>query len=124
MGGNYYFYTGADMREFIDYAGHPLLGVCWDTGHANIEGSQYREILALGDTLKAVHINDNRGERDEHILPFAGTASMDEVMQALADVHFDGYFTMECDSMLLPGKLLARQPPPPTDVRSRTDTGC
>lgn len=117
MGGNYYFYTGADMREFIDYAGHPLLGVCWDTGHANIEGSQYREILALGDTLKAVHINDNRGERDEHILPFAGTASMDEVMQALADVHFDGYFTMECDSMLRPAKYWLGNRRRMTDVR-------
>lgn len=117
MGGNYYFYTGADMREFIDYAGHPLLGVCWDTGHANIEGSQYREILALGDTLGAVHINDNRGERDEHILPFAGTVSMDEVMQALADVHFDGYFTMECDSMLRPAKYWLGNRRRMTDVR-------
>lgn len=104
MGDNYYFYTGADMHEFIGYAGHPLLGVCWDTGHANIEGNQYKEILALGDTLKAVHINDNRGECDEHIMPYAGTVSMDEIMQAFTDIGYAGYFTFECDSMLRPAK--------------------
>lgn len=100
MGERFYFYTGTDMREFIEYAGHPLLGVCWDTGHANMEGNQYKEILSLGDTLKAVHINDNRGKMDEHTIPYFGTVSMDEVMQALLDVHFDGYFTFECDSKL------------------------
>ena len=104
MGENYYFYTGADMREFVEYAAHPLLGVCWDTGHANIEGSQYKEICALGDTLKAIHFNDNRGERDEHILPYAGTLSVDEVMQALIDSRFSGIFTFECDSSLRPSK--------------------
>lgn len=40
MGSNYYFLTGADMKEFLKYAGHPLLHACWDTGHANIEGHQ------------------------------------------------------------------------------------
>ena len=104
MGENYYFFTGADMRDFLVYAAHPLLGACWDTGHANIEGPQYDEIIALGDYLKAVHINDNRGERDEHLMPFCGTVSMEEVMHALADIGFSGYFTFECDSTLRPGR--------------------
>ncbi|MGN1121711.1 MAG: sugar phosphate isomerase/epimerase family protein [Eubacteriales bacterium] len=102
MGENFYFFTGSDMREFLEYAGHERLGACWDTGHANIEGAQYEEILALGDCLKAVHINDNRGEKDEHILPFCGTVNMDEIMHALMDVGFQGSFTFECDSTLRP----------------------
>lgn len=100
MGERYYFYTGADMKEFVEYVDHPLFGVCWDTGHANIEGPQYQEICDLGETLVAVHINDNRGQADEHILPYLGTVSMDEVMHALVDIGYTGTFTMECDSTM------------------------
>ena len=102
MGGAYYINTGKDMREFIDYVDHPLLGGCWDTGHANCEGSQYDDILALGDKLWAIHYNDNRGGGDEHVAPFLGTLNHDEVISALIATDFKGYFTLECDSSLRP----------------------
>ena len=100
MGSNYYINTGKDMREFIDYVNHPYFGGCWDTGHANCEGAQYDEILALGDKLLAIHYNDNRGSGDEHIAPFLGTLNHDEVLSALIDSGFKGYFTLECTSSL------------------------
>ena len=96
----YYFFEGADMAEFIDRIGHPLLKACWDTGHANIEGHQYPDIVALGDRLTALHINDNLGEKDQHINPYCGTMSVDEVMHGLLDGCFNGYFTFEADSAL------------------------
>ena len=100
MGEAYYINTGKDMREFIEYVDHPLFGGCWDTGHANCEGSQYGEIMALGDKLTAIHYNDNRGGGDEHIAPFLGTLNHDEVITALIDVGFKGPFTLECTSSL------------------------
>jgi len=99
-GGAYYINTGKDMREFIEYVNHPLFGGCWDTGHGNCEGSQYDEILALGDKLDAIHYNDNRGGGDEHVAPFLGTLNHDEVITALIDVGFKGTFTLECMSSL------------------------
>ena len=77
---------------------------CWDTGHANCEGNQYDEIMALGDELYAIHYNDNRGSRDEHTAPFFGTLNHDEVICALVDVGYKGYFTLECTSSLRPYK--------------------
>lgn len=103
VGCDYYFYTGEDMREFIEYANNPLLGACWDTGHANIEGHQYEDIVALGDLLLGVHIADNRGEADEHLMPYQGTMSIDEVMCALMEIGYDGAFTFECENNLIPG---------------------
>lgn len=100
----YYSKTGKQMREFSDYIDHPLFHSCWDTGHANIEGNQYREILDIGDDLRAIHFNDNRGKRDEHIIPFFGTMNVDEVMQALIDIGYKGYFTFEATSTLRPSK--------------------
>ena len=99
-GGEYFLNSGKDMREFIDYVGHPLIHGCWDTGHGNCEGNQYDDIMALGEELYAIHYNDNRGEKDEHVAPFLGTLNHDEIINALIDVGFKGYFTLECDSSL------------------------
>lgn len=98
----YFSKTGKDMREFSEYVNHPLFHSCWDTGHANIEGNQYDEIIEIGDDLRAVHINDNRGAQDEHIIPFLGTLNMDEVMCALKKINFKGCFTFESGSTLRP----------------------
>ena len=101
MGDRYFINTGKEMREFIEYVDHPQIHGCWDTGHANCEGSQYDEILAIGDELYAIHYNDNHGAKDDHVAPFLGRLNHDEVIRALIDVRFSGYFTLECDSSLI-----------------------
>ena len=100
MGDMYYINTGYDMRAFIDYVGHPRFRGCWDTGHANCEGPQYDQIVAIGDALYAIHYNDNRGKQDEHVATYLGTLNHDEVMHALIDIGFKGPFTLECDASL------------------------
>ena len=104
MGDQYYVNSGADLAEFLRYAGHPLLHACWDTGHANCEGTQYDEIMALGDELRGVHINDNRGGGDEHLLPWMGTMNLDDIMHGLIDSGYKGSFTFESCSALRPAK--------------------
>lgn len=104
MGDRCYLYSGQDMKDFTEYAHHPLIGACWDTGHANIEGNQYDDILAMGNCLRAIHFNDNRGTQDEHLMPYLGTLNVDEVMCGLSDIHYDGAFTFECDSSLRPAQ--------------------
>ena len=100
----YFINTGKDMREFIEYFDHPMLHACWDTGHGNCEGEQYDQIVALGEELYAIHYNDNRGKMDEHMIPFLGTLNHDEIMHALIDVGYKGYFTLECESSLVKKK--------------------
>ena len=102
MGNMYYTNSGKDMREFIDYVNDCNFHGCWDTGHANCEGPQYDDIHALGKELYAIHYNDNRAEKDEHIAPYFGTLNHDEVMHALIEIGFNGPFTLECDSSLRP----------------------
>ena len=89
------------MREFIEFVGNKNVHGCWDTGHANCEGAQYDDIMALGDELYAIHYNDNHCAKDEHVAPFLGRLNHDEVINALIDVGFSGYFTLECDSTLV-----------------------
>ena len=102
IGAKYCVNTGRDMREFIEYVDHPLFHGCWDTGHANCEGSQYEQILALGSHLRAIHYNDNHGKADDHLIPFLGRLNHDEVLTALVDVGYRGYFTLESFWSLVP----------------------
>lgn len=104
MGDMYFTNSGKDIKEFVEYVNHPLFHACWDTGHGNCEGNQYDEIMAIGSDLYALHINDNSGRGDEHILPFIGTVNMDEIMHALIDVGYKGIFTFESGSTLRPYK--------------------
>ena len=101
MGDLYYPNSAKDILEFLSCVDHPLVHVCWDTGHANCEGPQYDEIVTLGKELYAIHYNDNRGKADEHLMPYMGTMNNDEVISALIAADFKGYFTLECTSMLL-----------------------
>lgn len=95
---------GSELADFIDYCDHPLMGVCWDTGHGNMHTeSVYDEITALGERLEALHVQDNFGERDNHLAPYMGTLDLDALMNALIDGGFaarGGYFTFECDSII------------------------
>jgi len=102
--GRYWTNSGADMREFVEYVNHPLFHACWDTGHGNICGAQYDEMITLGSELRALHINDNRGAIDEHIPPYFGTVNMDEIMTALKDIGYNGYFTYEATRGLRPAR--------------------
>ncbi len=96
--------TAAELLELAEYIDHPLLQVCWDTGHANIQGvDQYRSIAELGDRLRCVHIADNYGDMDSHVAPFQGTTNMDAVMQGLLDIRYQGYFTFEACNILRNG---------------------
>lgn len=98
------FYSADDLLRLTDFCNHPLLGVCWDIGHANlINPDQYNDIAKLGDRLFAVHIQDNFGLHDDHIAPLMGTVDIDSVMRGLIDSGFagkGGVFTFEADNMI------------------------
>lgn len=119
MYGDYCFCDGATMQRFAAEINHPLFGICWDTGHANIDGGQYEHITALGKHLKTLHINDNFGTADHHLAPYMGTLNMDEVMHALIDVGYDGFFTLEtCDILTFHNNWLRTRRPFEKDTRA------
>ena len=100
----YYFRTGEEMRRFVETADIPRLHVCWDTGHAHIRGNdQYRDITALGEHLRGLHVHDNFGGADSHVMPTVGTASFDQILRALVEIGYRGSFCFEACDTLRPG---------------------
>ena len=72
-------------------------GICLDTGHLNIDGGSFRDfVVQAGQALKALHIHDNSGKRDDHMLPYGGgTVPWPEVLGALRDAQYARAFTFE-----------------------------
>lgn len=85
-----------DLLELLDILDNPFFGICWDTGHAHLMGLNQKEaLLQLGSKLKALHICDNRGKQDEHLLPLQGTIIWQPVLEGLRQINYQGYFTFE-----------------------------
>ena len=85
-----------DLLDLIKYVDHPLLHAVWDTGHANLQNMpQHEELSLLGGEVRALHVHDNGGEWDQHLMAVLGTMNMDSVMRGLFDIGYNGYFTFE-----------------------------
>ncbi len=97
----YFLRTGREMRDFVEEAGIPRLHICWDTGHGNVQGcGQYEDILAMGGELRALHVQDNDGKTDAHLMPMCGTTNFDDVIRGLMDSGYAGDFTFEGSNTL------------------------
>jgi sugar phosphate isomerase/epimerase len=52
-------------------AGEKVFGFCFDIGHANASSMDVRSYLnSLGDRVTALHIHDNNGKSDAHLIPY------------------------------------------------------
>lgn len=98
--GRFYMNTAQRLLEFVAYFDHPLMGICWDIGHANVFGKQHDEIVKLGKHLKAIHYNDNDRVKDLHTAPFLSTLDNDDAMRGLVDAGYQGPFTFETTSKI------------------------
>lgn len=86
------------LLEIIDRVGSDQFAVTLDTGHLNMvkTTSQREFILTAGKKLRAIHIADNEGDRDQHLIPFGrGNVDFGEVVAALREVGYEGLFNFE-----------------------------
>jgi sugar phosphate isomerase/epimerase len=99
------------ITAFITAVDADNLGVCLDTGHANMAGLDCVEFVRdAGDLLKALHIHDNVGTEDNHVLPYElSSIPWDRVLAALAGIGYEGVFNLE-----IPGQ---RSPMPVREAR-------
>ena len=86
-----------ELVELVDSFNDPKhVGVCYDFGHGNLGGPFHRQNLnIIGSRLHAIHVQDNHGMSDEHLLPFHGNINWQEAMEGLADIDYDGDLTYE-----------------------------
>ncbi len=73
------------------------LGVCFDTSHAHLSHNLYDLMEQYGSRMTAVHISDNRGNHDDHQLPFEGTIDWDDFARHFARTGYTGTFLLEVE---------------------------
>ena len=88
-----------DLLDVIARVNSPALGICLDTGHLNIhdKGTTQEEfILRAGNLLHALHIADNEGTTDQHMMPYGkGNVDWKSVMRGLNSIGYSDCFNYE-----------------------------
>jgi D-psicose/D-tagatose/L-ribulose 3-epimerase len=87
----FFLNTAADAAALCDQVGNPHVGVLFDTFHANIEEKDIAKgYLTVGRHLSHVHACENdRGA------PGSGHVEWDRVFDALRELRYDGWLTIE-----------------------------
>ena len=95
--------TPKSFCDHIDVINDDFFVACLDIGHAEMKGSDttaVEMIKALGDSLQALHIHDNDKLNDSHQIPFSMNINFSEIIKALKEIKYSGYFTLEADRYL------------------------
>jgi len=95
--------TSESFVEHLDAVNDDFFVACLDIGHAEMRGSgsgAVNMIYSLGERLKALHIHDNDRWHDSHQIPFSMSISFYDIVKALKDINYQGYFTLEADQFL------------------------
>jgi len=75
--------TPANLKHFLEQTRLTTVKICFDAGHAHLEGGVPEALEAVRDFVATTHIHDNRGERDDHLLPYEGTIDWSATLAAL-----------------------------------------
>jgi len=88
--------TVEDGLRMIDEIGSERLGILLDTGHANVNGEDLAEVVrALKDVPFHIHIDDNHGDSDGHLIPGQGNIDFAPFAQALSEIGYRGFVSAE-----------------------------
>jgi sugar phosphate isomerase/epimerase len=85
----------SDMLYLLGSIRNCEVGACLDTGHAFLARELDSVIQKLSGHLHLVHLNDNRGDRDEHLPPGDGHIDWPRVLHELHRCQFSGTLILE-----------------------------
>ena len=73
----------------------PNVGFCYDSCHHVNYSSNLDLLRSYGQRLKAIHLHDNGGVRNQHQLPFDGTIDWNDVMRKISHTGYRGATMLE-----------------------------
>ncbi len=100
--------TPEQILRFVKQINSPNMRVCLDTGHCSVFGlSPADAVRLLGkEYLRALHVHDNDGKADRHMLPGQGVIDWEDFARALAEIGCECPVSIETS---VSGKIPADQ---------------
>jgi sugar phosphate isomerase/epimerase len=83
------------LRRLADQVNDPHIALVYDSGHAMLAHEPVEFVRIMGPRLALLHLHDNKGEADDHLIPGMGILPFEDVAGALAEVGYSGTFLLE-----------------------------
>ena len=83
-------------------------GICLDYGHAHLMGDLGEAIETLSGHLWTTHVHDNRGTRDDHLVPYAGSINWDAAIMETQKIGYEDVLMFEVAGESDPVDVLRR----------------
>lgn len=71
------------------------VGICFDAGHCHAHFKDEFNFDLFKDRIFAIHLHDNNGVKDEHLLPFDGNIDWKYIIKKLKESNYNGPITLE-----------------------------
>ncbi len=84
-----------DLVDIVEKVNDSRVGYCLDTGHANMNNNLLELISTCGPDILNIHIHDNSGHYDLHLMPSEGTIDWQKTYHELQNNGFCGLITYE-----------------------------
>ena len=92
-------FENTKIRGYLEYVLSNIknsnVGICYDAGHNHAHFNDELDLSLFKNRIFAVHLHDNFGEKDEHLLPFDGTVDWDANAKKLVENGYKGPIIME-----------------------------
>lgn len=96
---------GDELIRFIDDVNHPNCQIMFDTFHANIEEKSIGDcIRKMGDRISFIQLSEN-----DRSTPGKGNVDWAGTFQAIKDIGYDGWLSIEAFSPKLPAANIWRK---------------
>lgn len=71
------------------------VGICYDSGHVHCHFNDEYDFEKFKDRVFCIHIHDNYGIYDDHLIPFDGNLDFNWALSGLKTTNYNEYMTLE-----------------------------
>lgn len=83
------------LTTLLDAYDAGVLGLCYDSGHGNIDGRGLDNLEKIKARLIALHLHDNDGVSNQHKLPLTGTVDWERLARIISVSPYDKCLNLE-----------------------------
>ena len=80
----------AEVADFARSFGKDRMFMTFDVNHANLHEDVIEAVSDCGGLIRHIHVSDNHGRREEHLVPGAGIIDLKAVIRKIYETGYSG----------------------------------